>query len=121
MSFSIERDEATSPGLHLASATGGSFTQAGTVAVRERRDRVRPCLEGVAVKRSLRVGVPGVCSGVSDWTNSARSHLHSPLPAGEWVNRIGRMAGDAMGNTHLPTMWYNFSQEHRWLIRMGSE
>jgi len=54
-------------------------------------------------------------------TTSARSHHHSPPPAGAWRTRVGRRAGETVGNAHLPTVCYHLSQEYRWLVRMGLE
>jgi hypothetical protein len=54
----------------------------------------------------------GLSSGVSDPTNSARSHHHGPPPFGEWLTRIGRRVGESVGIAHLPTVCYNLSQKY---------
>lgn len=56
MSLNIKSDEAHRLARELAELTGESMTTAVTVAVRERRDRVRAGREGRLADRMLSIG-----------------------------------------------------------------
>ena len=78
MSLNIKNEQAVTLARQLAAATGESVTEAVTVAVRERLERVRSRDEAAAAERALELRKIGV-DAARRWVEPQRSTDHGEL------------------------------------------